>query len=347
MIASATKTLLAFCLLVVIFTGCDTGFSEDDPPPDAASVFDVFWEDLDRLYALFPVKNVDWDSLKSVYQPEALDATGPELEAILCEMIHVLNDGHVVLYMEDTTCVGDRSAPPEPSDINFTFIEAQLQEAFRTEAQGRFRYGVLQSGNIGYLHIGSFEGGMAPVSDWTNRIDGILADLTGIEGMIIDVRDNVGGNGFNATAIAGRFIERPHAFLITQSRNGPEPSDLTRPQVRFVEPAGDRPLTDIPILVLTNHNTFSAGEWFVLAMREAPQVTTIGTATRGGLSSRIFRGLPNGWSYSVSIQLNTSIDGSPVEGIGIMPDSLVFPERGRIPPRDAIFSTALRILREN
>ena len=41
-------------------TGCAGTIVGVDPPTDAATLFDVLWEEVDRRYPAFALKGVDW-----------------------------------------------------------------------------------------------------------------------------------------------------------------------------------------------------------------------------------------------------------------------------------------------
>ena len=341
-------SLWLLSLSLILLPGCIENFLGDDIADTPENNFEVFWQDMDRFYALFELKGIDWDSLYTVYRPHITPATSKnDLFATLCEMIRPLNDGHVAIQTEAQTCTSiDPDLLPE-NDLNLRVVERLLSSAFAFRADGRLQYGrIVDTGKtLGYIYIQNFAGSGTPVAGWVDELDAILDELSGVDGLIIDVRANSGGNGFNAADLAGRFTDARRPYLVTRTRNGPAHTDFTPPRTWYVQPRGNSPFLK-PVAVLTNRYTFSAGEWFVLAMRTLPHTTIIGDRTGGGLSSRLFRTLPNGWSFSISIQQTGTPDGAFYEEVGVEPDLLVIPNRGAIVRPDVILREAIRLLSE-
>jgi carboxyl-terminal processing protease len=78
-----------------------------------------------------------------------------------------------------------------------------------------------------------------------------------------------------------------------------------------------------PVAVLIGENTVSAGETLALAMSALPGAMLIGQPTRGELSDAIPKRLPNGWSFTVSIESVLTKDGTLVEAKGVQPGVLI------------------------
>ncbi len=75
--------------------------------------------------------------------------------------------------------------------------------------------------------------------------------------------------------------------------------------------------------VLTNRQTGSAGETFILAMKTMDHVKVLGDSTYGAFSDNPKRELPNGWIYAISTGDFRDANGLSYEGIGIPPDELI------------------------
>ena len=60
--------------------------------------FEILWREFNDFYALFEIKNVDWDALYSDHRPfVTAQTTQQELFAICALMLEYLNDRHVSL----------------------------------------------------------------------------------------------------------------------------------------------------------------------------------------------------------------------------------------------------------
>ena len=104
--------------------------------------------------------------------------------------------------------------------------------------------------------------------------------------MVIDIRDNPGGNDATAQYVAGRFAAERKLYMNVRKKSGPGPNDFTQAIPWHVEPTGGTRFTK-PIVLLTSRWTQSAGETFTLAMQELTNVTQLGDYTSGAFSDNI------------------------------------------------------------
>jgi carboxyl-terminal processing protease len=176
--------------------------------------------------------------------------------------------------------------------------------------------------NIGYMSINTFsvKGETFIYADKSFEvIDEIIQKFKDKDGIIIDMRWNPGGFQPNFETIAGRFADTKRLFVKVRSKNGVRKTDFSEWVDWYLEPRGPLQFRK-PVVVLTSRKTGSAAEWFTLAMKTLPNVTTIGDTTNGSFSPQIHRELPNGWSFALSTQIVASADFKIYEGKGIPPD---------------------------
>ena len=145
--------------------------------------------------------------------------------------------------------------------------------------------------------------------------------------MVIDVRNNNGGNRTLALDIAGRFTDRSRTFGYIRIRNGPGHGDFSDFLPADVVPRGPRQFTG-QVYVLSNRHDFSSAEDFVLAMRGTGSAKIVGDTTAGVTGGPIVRELANGWTYELSQWIEYTVDKKPFEGIGLAPDIVAKSERG-------------------
>ncbi len=296
-------------------TSCGDVLVDDEQSRTPAEYLDMIWSQIDRHYALFSVRDVDWDSIRTVYtglaSPHLSDL---HLYDLACKMIRELQDGHVNIFSPFGTCGYDEWRTRYPDNFSLgDVLETHLKGAYSFTPGGRLIYGKLD-GNIGYLHISSFAG-----RDWVDSVDVVLKALGPVSAMVVDVRGNGGGSGTSAAEVAGRFADQKRVYAYYRYRNGPAHDDFTDPAPLYVEPEGNSRFRG-PVVVLTNRSCFSACESFVMAMRTIPGVRTIGDTTGGGLGNPVYRELPNGWTYRIPVWMQTGTNGEMYEGTGIPPD---------------------------
>jgi carboxyl-terminal processing protease len=130
----------------------------------------------------------------------------------------------------------------------------------------------LLADGLGYVRIRTF----ADVAV-VDAFDAALASLPSSRGLIIDVRDNGGGDTAVGRPIMGRFIteRRPYAFMRRREGRG-----LSAHWTEYVDPRG--PFTyDKPVVVLANHWSASMAEGFPMGMRDIGRARIVGTRMLG------------------------------------------------------------------
>ncbi len=283
-----------------------------DPSPERN--FEIFWREFNDFYASFEIKNIDWDALYRVHRPSIAARTTPqELFDILSAMLEHLNDGHVALVSPFATFSSRTSGVKRNPTIR-----VKLE---KTHKQGRISYGIIRDHHIGYILIPGFSTGSS-VKSWERDIDAVLEQLHNTPGIIVDLRVNPGGVVQIARAVMARFMDTTHVYGYEQFRKRPARSDFTPLFELQTGPAGERQYTN-PIVLLVGKNTASAAEDFVLALRQRPHVTVVGSPTAGALGLPKKGQLPNGWTYQLTVSKVFTVDMISYEGIGIPPDIAV------------------------
>ncbi|MCA9660237.1 MAG: hypothetical protein KC486_17975 [Myxococcales bacterium] len=288
------------------------------PTATPTETFDALWTDFDELYGGFAIRDIDWDDSYARYRPLVDDGTtDDELFAVLTDMLGETDDGHVHLtapgrlhwtasrFRRDL--VGyDRFDPALVRD-------GYLGGDFRTDFEDSYTLGTLASGHT-YL-------GLAWVSDQMPILRDVrpLAEASG--GLVIDLRHNSGGDFTWALEALSDWRGAPAPAFRSRTRNGPGRGDFTPWFEWSVGGAG--PDLGVPIVVLIDRYTISAGERTVLALATFDDVTFIGEPTSGAIATAVGRELVNGWYVSIATQEVLSPDGSTIEGVGYTPDEVV------------------------
>ena len=198
----------------------------------------------------------------------------------------------------------------QPQDVQLVYV----QEKYDTGPRPSVTWEKLPSG-IGRINLTRF---------WTED-DDVAADfghaldeLMDTPGIIIDVRENGGGDSRLADAIAGRFLE--HTFVY-----GTEVHRLRLPMFGFkqqfdylVKPVGPRYTGKLAVLI--DVGCASTTEQFILALSESGRARTFGRTTAGTSGNPIIFQLPEGGAARFSTGAFYRLDGTLLEGKGIEPD---------------------------
>jgi carboxyl-terminal processing protease len=307
--SSRIRTFAWSSLTAVALLACSGTTAPQDTSP--TGLFDAVWADFDRNYAFFDYGKIDWNALRVAYRDSVAASSEAEAARLIGAMIGRLNDYHADLH----TPYGTFGAPPIPYAHHFSPAVVRQQyvvDAIRTTPSQRIAYAHLRSG-IGYIHVTSFVG-----TDWGGEIETALAALADVQAMVLDIRDNGGGNEDMGREVAGRFYDMTRTYRRTQFRDGPGHSDFTAVVTTDLSPRGSRKFTGRVALV-TNRFNGSSAEDFVLMMRALPKVTTVGDTTLGLGSNPLERTLANGWTYRVPHSMQSTPDGFVYQWKGLPP----------------------------
>ncbi len=308
------KKIMAIFLIAVVLSACKKTFFEPEPQDNPEALFEELWGTFQSDYAVFEERNVDWEEQYTLFRPQVdASTTEDELYQVLTQMLATLNDGHVDLIAPNRKVFTSNiyyNRDSEDSLFNLDLIKSDYLtgEVLESEYEGS-TYGMI--GNTGYWHL-------KWISD--NLLDAgkILDYMTAAEGLIIDLRNNGGGDMTYSFSELGRLTGEKRFTHRSKTKNGPGREDYTDWFSWYIQP--ETPYFNKPIVLITDRYTISAGERTTMILKTLPNVTHIGDTTNGAHSTKIGKELPNGWYYSVAPQKIEFADGQSYEGIGMIPD---------------------------
>ena len=139
-------------------------------------------------------------------------------------------------------------------------------------------------GNIGYLDVDEFTGKAA--NQFRTEIDKLMSK--DIKGLIIDLRDNPGGELLTVCEMMDYMVrDTDGKFTLNQKEQifdeGKTLLVYIKEKEQIVDAAyaDDKHSVDIPIVILTNLNTASAAELFTECLRDYDKATVVGLKTYG------------------------------------------------------------------
>ncbi|MCL2673906.1 MAG: S41 family peptidase [Defluviitaleaceae bacterium] len=164
---------------------------------------------------------------------------------------------------------------------------------------------------IGYIRITSFDRQTYP------QFMQALSNLTqqGMQGLVIDVRNNPGGLLDSVVRITNELIPEGTVVYTVDSRGN---RDISR--------SNDRQL-NIPLAILVNENSASASEVLAGAVRDTNSGVLVGNQTFGkGVVQSLFP-LSDGSGIKVTIARYYTPGGYSIHGEGLLPDILIPTDR--------------------
>jgi C-terminal processing protease CtpA/Prc len=177
--------------------------------------------------------------------------------------------------------------------------------------------------NIVYIKLASFQSEQI-VADFKAELEKL--ELPKIDGMILDIRFNFGGNSQNGYDIISQLIDKPIEKLIWKSRKyiasdnaWGKPEEWHIGKQDTIEPSIGKKYTG-PLIILTGSNTFSAAEDFLIPLKYSGRATLIGEKTAGSTGQPLWIHLPGGGVFTVCAVRDSYPDGKEFVGVGIEPD---------------------------
>ena len=161
---------------------------------------------------------------------------------------------------------------------------------------------------IGYIRLWEFMGDCA--NQFKEAYDGLKAQ--GMEGLILDLRDNPGGLLNDALAIGDLFLDSGVLTYI-ESRNG------QKQYYRTSEGA-----EDLPICVIVNENSASCSELLTGALRDRLGTRVVGVTSYGkGVVQHLLQVDAEGAAMQLTVAQYFTPSGFAVHKVGIEPDVVI------------------------
>ncbi len=347
------QLLLLLCCLSVP-AGC---IREEEYANDPVGNFEQLWKIIDEQYCFLEAKGIDWDAVHEEYRKLIIPTlSNDDLFDILSRMLYTLKDGHVNLSSASRVSYYDAWYYGFPwnyrEDILYKFYLGSAGSDYRTSAGLKYK---IFDNNIGYIRYESFSAGVGD-----GNLDEVLRYLQICNGLIIDVRDNGGGNLTNSSRIAARFTDHPVLTSYIRHKTGKGHNDFSAMEPIYLHPSNSIRWQK-KVVLLTNRRCYSATNDFINAMRsinndgEEQRIFQVGDQTGGGSGLPFSSELPNGWSIRFSASPHFDKYGNALEN-GIEPDVYInmdkILEEGiaagdtESQKKDALIEEAFRILNE-
>jgi hypothetical protein len=302
-------------LLLIAVVAASVGGQQPDAGPQIdeparASVIERLTKMIEAGYVVPEVGQIAARKVRAAQasgEYKGISAAKAFAERLTSDLRSETNDKHIAVFFD-----------PEPAT-------PPISSNTPVQTRERFNFGFAKierlSGNIGYLDLRSF----ANLEEGRETASTYLDALANFDAIIIDLRQNGGGNTPMAAYIASYFF-------------GPKPVHFTdmywRDQNKTVElwtsesVPGHR-LVNQPLYLLVGRSTFSAAEDFSYSLQQLKRATLVGEITGGG--AHMGRGLQRlSPMFTAFIPVGESLN--PItktnwENVGVQPDVKVPAER--------------------
>lgn len=207
-------------------------------------------------------------------------------------------------------------------------VETLTMTVVRQDIQVTTVEGWMMEEGVGYISISAFRENT--YDQFKETLDNLMAE--GMEGLVLDLRDNTGGLVPTAYAIGDELL--PEGTMVYTLDKEGNRKDLVC----------DTEYTDLPMVVLVNEYSASASEILAGAIQDTGRGELIGTQTYGkGLIQRLYT-LSDGSGINVTIQKYYTPNGTSIHGVGLTPDNVV--EQPEDSSQDLQLEEAVSVLAE-
>lgn len=201
-------------------------------------------------------------------------------------------------------------------------------------------------GNIAYVALNAFDDDTA-----AEGFEAAFDEISKSDALIIDVRDNGGGNSNVGYRVLACLTDAPFKTSAWRTRD-------YRPSFRAwgrgeswyeeaageVSPSGTRHYTK-PVVVLTSARTYSAAEDFTVAFDAMKRGQIVGEPTGGSTGQPLFVSLPGGLQARICTKHDSYPDGREFVGVGVRPQITAHPTVAAVRAgRDTVLEAALAAL---
>ena len=267
--------------------------------------FDNLMEEISGSYGGIGVSIIENDDgmieVVQVFEGSPAEAAGIQAKDIIIEadgITEIRDVDHLVeLVRGEPGTTVDLVVKRDDKEIPVT-VERQIIE------MELITYEMLED-HIGYIRLSEFE--TIAIEQFNQALDDL--ESQGMTSLIIDIRDNPGGDYDTVISLADRVL--PEGKITTViDKNG----------TSSVETSDEEHQINIPMVVLINGNSASASELFSGAIKDYGIATMIGETTFGkGIIQSIYR-LPDGSGMKFTTQEYLTPNGNHIHEIGVSPD---------------------------
>jgi hypothetical protein len=295
------------------------------------AMIDALVAELNDHY-VFPDKARQFEAiLRQREQEGRYDKTrdGYRLATQLTADIHgIAKDQHLkVRFAPGLDLIAEEGRPPAATQAEWEQHTNFLERLMMRRAAAREVKVERLRQKVGYLKISSFPD-LLPVAD---RFGAAMDELADTEGLIVDLRRNLGGDPQAVALLVSYFVDQPTRLNDMWDRDtGNTVQQWTHDRLAGKPYGGSK-----PVLILVGPRTASAGEDFAYTMQALERATVIGDRTWGGahpmsfyrIGEHFFAQIPNKRTIS-------PITGTNWEGTGVKPDIAAVPDQALGVARD-------------
>lgn len=311
--------------------------------------YNEFKEVFPKQYSYASLKGNDWKILLEKNRAEIENAkTNTEFALKLVKMLRTTEDPHLWIDVDEQRFETGKMKLVENnygSKQLFSLLQdKKVSNGFMSIA------GTIDS--IGYISIRDWNTDfnkltLKPWGDSKNpeiTAEDILKQLFSYPNLIIDVRENSGGNESYAKAFASYFVKDSIPYEKVKILN--EKTGLfDKEHIKKLYPNEKKLNYSGNIFVLSGPTVMSSNESFILMMKQVPNAKVVGMKTYGSSGNPVPRKLSNGVTVYLPSWQAYTLEGNLIEGNGIEPDVEIITSKKDFVNNDMLVEKVLKMIK--
>jgi Peptidase family S41 len=294
-----------------LFASCEKDLIKTRKTNSALVIYNQASNFIKTHSAFLNVKHLNWDSVSLYYSSKVFESMSDDsLYQVINSLLLTLEDGHALLYYKEK----DVSVWDYTKGYPVNFDKQLLTDYYWLNSQKKGPLTLASFNNVGYVYYPSFGDKIQE-----NDMDGLIDFIAGTKGLIIDIRNNGGGDGSNSSTILSRFIDKETYFGKQLVKSGPGLNDFTESKFTLSPSSSPKKYLNNKIIILTNRGDASAAAFFAGYAKVLNNISSVGDKTGGAGGVGTSMQLGNGWQIVVSATLGIDANGNIIEN-GIEPN---------------------------
>jgi C-terminal processing protease CtpA/Prc len=212
----------------------------------------------------------------------------------------------------------------------------------RLERIGSIGVSARTDDGIAYLAIDTFA--RDQINDFERALE-TLRSLRGAKALVLDVRNNSGGDEWLARRLAGFFLRDEKVYAAQRVRDPRQPDGFREREDRRLRGNADPDVFAGPVAVLMGPENMATSEVFLLMMKQAPAAVLVGANSYGSSGNAVAWQLLPGLVVMMPSAQALRPDGTMFEGEGITPHIHVPSTADQLAEADPVLEEALLRLR--
>lgn len=243
---------------------------------------------------------------KTVVSSVIEDSPAQKSGILVGDIIHKINEQEIQgISLED---IVNMIRGPKNTFVNFEIIRNKKiinKRVKRDVIKLKSVTAKMFSNNVAYIEVSSFMG-----MSVAKEFESALKEVNNADGLIIDLRGDVGGLLTNAVIIANMFVDKGTLVNVVY-RNGEKINMPAQKSSIF---------KDKPIVILVNKGTASASEILTGALRDNKKAVLVGEKTYGKNSVQQIIPMQNKTGMNLTVAKYLMPNNEDIHRVGIKPD---------------------------